>query len=79
MVDPDLGGDPDEFTPAAVAPSTRREFLLQAALLNFGLLMAGAGLILVLFTTELATGGIFFGLGTLALLVTGIRYVLKSP
>ncbi len=79
MPDPDLGEDPGEFAPAVLAPSTRREFLLQAALLNFGLLMAGAGVILVLFTTELATGGVFFSVGMVAMILAGVRYVLKSP
>lgn len=79
MVDPDLGGDPNDFAPADLQKKTRREFLLQAGLLNFGLLTAGSGLIFIMFTEDLMTGTIFLGVGLLTLAMASLRYITSAP
>lgn len=71
--------DAEDFAPAELPEETRREFLLQAGLLNLGVLATGAGLIVVAFTDQLFGGVLLAGLGTSLLGLTVWRYHQQSP
>lgn len=71
--------DTEDFAPAELPQETRREFLLQAGLLNLGVLATGAGLIVVIFTAQLVEGVLLTGSGTILLGLTVWRYHQESP
>ena len=70
--------DAEDFAPAALPEETRREFLLQAGLLNLGVLATGAGMIVVVFTDQLSEGVLLTGFGVLLLGLTVWRYHRES-
>lgn len=79
MTAPEGDHDSEAFAPAKLPPKTRKEFLLQASLLNLGLLLTGAGVIAFAFT-ERTTGGILLtGMGGLLLGLAYLRYSKKAP
>ncbi|MFB6088005.1 MAG: hypothetical protein ABEJ85_05740 [Haloarculaceae archaeon] len=59
---------------ADVPPKLRREFLLQAGLLNLGVLAGGGGFVVLGFTDRLGAGLGLLGLGAVGLLLTWVRY-----
>lgn len=71
--------DTEDFPPAALPEKTRREFLLQAGLLNVGVLATGAGVIVVVFTQQVFEGVLLTGLGILLLGLTVRRYHQEAP
>ncbi|MDZ7850812.1 MAG: hypothetical protein U5K70_08485 [Halodesulfurarchaeum sp.] len=84
----DPGGRPAEnglehgsgdFAPAKLEASLRHEFLLQAGLLNGGVLAVGAGLVLLAFTAKLAGGILLTGMGALLLVLAVWRYRREAP
>jgi len=79
-----FGGDVDEplfdtdveepLVDADVPPEVRREFLLQAGLLNLAVLAVGGGLIAVAFTPRQRFGLGLLGVGVVGLALTWWRY-----
>ncbi|MFP4530643.1 MAG: hypothetical protein ACLFNC_05050 [Halodesulfurarchaeum sp.] len=70
---------PNDFAPAKLEPGLRREFLLQAGLLNGGVLAVGAGLVLLAFTEKLTGGVLLIALGVILLLLSAWRYRRQAP
>lgn len=73
--EPGLDTDVEEpLVDADVPPELRREFLLQAGLLNLAVLAVGGGLIAVAFTERGHLGFGLLGVGVLGLALTWWRY-----
>lgn len=79
MTGPQRDVDTEDFAPAELPQETRREFLLQAGLLNLGVLATGAGLIVVIFTAQLVEGVLLTGSGAILLGLLVWRYHQESP
>ncbi|MFB6085225.1 MAG: hypothetical protein ABEJ84_00235 [Halodesulfurarchaeum sp.] len=64
----------EDFPPANLDAELRREFLVQAGLLNAGVLGAGFGLLLLTFSEKLSGGVVLLVTGAVLLLLAGWRY-----
>ncbi|MDR5657241.1 hypothetical protein RH831_08615 [Halodesulfurarchaeum sp. HSR-GB] len=74
MTAPEVEPDPEQLVEADVPPRLRREFLLQAGLLNVGVLAAGGGIVALGFTPRQRLGMVLLLAGTLAIGLTWWRY-----
>ena len=69
----------DDLISADLDEAVRREFLLQAGLLNLGVLTGGAGLVMLAFTGHQA-GGLALAVGGIVLVGTAVwRYRREAP
>lgn len=71
--------DPPEPDPGDLPEDLRREFRLQVALLNVGLLAGGAGLLVLLFTTRTPLGATALASGLAILGLAVWRYRHHAP
>ncbi|WP_070364881.1 DUF7322 domain-containing protein [Halodesulfurarchaeum formicicum] len=74
MTAPEVEPDSEQLVEADVPPRLRREFLLQAGLLNVGVLAASGGAITLAFTARHRLGVVLLSAGLLAIGFTWWRY-----
>lgn len=79
MPSSELESPEEELDPTDVPPHLRREYLIEAGLLNLGVLVTAVGLLVLGFTDKFAQGAGFLIFGAVLLLATAWRYRRHAP